>query len=170
MHTTALRDIARPLRIEAIWNSPAAADLSGNDSYFTVPIGVDFLSPFHKREYLSPTGSRHYPLLIGVQDFAWRYRITLPIGFALRELPRDVLLQNEAGHFRAHYELADGVLTAERELVLEHDVYDPGQYPAVQALLYAQLGDVRHVLVLHRSEGEADSASAPAGAPAAETP
>lgn len=158
---TGLRDLTRPLRIAAEWTSPGAVDLSGDAAYFTVPVGVDFQSPFRMRDYLSPTGARRFPMLIGVQDSHWRFQITLPQGFALSEPPKDVSVRNDAGHFQARYDVDGGVLKVDRQLVLEHDVYEAADYPDVQTLLYAQLADLRRVLVLRRADAEAADEAVP---------
>ena len=142
------RDLATPLALGAHWTRPHGVTLRDAETAMTVPDGPDLQPAWRLRRFLSPDGIRHTPMLVGATDLSWTTAIGLPPGIAVARLPSNVALSTPAGHYTARYESDGRVVRVSRELVIDRDVFQPGEYPALQSLLYAALDDARSALIL----------------------
>jgi hypothetical protein len=137
------RNLAAPFAIEGEWASPHGIVMSQPVVPFEVPIGID-LTPYTVfRQYLTPSGTRHYPLLIGAVEASWTYNIDLPDGCSLKTPPPAAFLNNAAGSFSANYEPTGTGMRVTRRLTIAKDVFAPEEYPAVQELLYGMIDSAR---------------------------
>jgi hypothetical protein len=123
------------------------------ETAIAVPDGPDLEPAWRLRRYLSADGIRRTPMLVGAADLSWTTNIALPPGIAAARLPSDVALHTAAGDYTARYERDGDGIRVNRNLVIDRDVFDPGEYPELQRLLYAALDDARSTLTLARSEG-----------------
>jgi transglutaminase-like putative cysteine protease len=147
------RDLATPLAVSARWRSPHGVTLRDAETAIAVPDGPDLEPAWRLRRYLSADGIRRTPMLVGAADLSWTTNIALPPGIAAARLPSDVALHTAAGDYTARYERDGDGIRVNRNLVIDRDVFDPGEYPELQRLLYAALDDARSTLTLARSEG-----------------
>jgi transglutaminase-like putative cysteine protease len=149
------RDLATPLAVSATWRSPHGVTLRGGEAAITVPGGPD-LEPAHRlRRYLSADGTRRTPMLVGAIELSWTTTISLPPGIVATRLPAEVDLRTGAGRYTARYRHAGAAVLVSRTLVIDHDVFQPGEYPELERLLYAALDDARGTLTLSREEAAA---------------
>ncbi len=148
------RDLATPLTLSATWHSPRGVTLRDADAAITVPTGPDMEPVTRLRRYLSPDGARHTPVAVGATDLGWTTTITLSPGIAASRLPSDVDLRTAAGHYTAHYQRNGTDVQVIRNLVIDRDVFQPGEYSELERLLYAALDDSRSTLTLSRVDAE----------------
>lgn len=147
------KDLATPFSVEASWSSPHGVAFQDGEAYFSTPVGVDFEQAGSLlRPYLSNGEPRHHPVQVGAMELEWRYTIHLPQGYATVRLPKDVSFANLTGRYTAHYERAGSDIGVTRTLVVNRDVYQPGEYDDLQRLFFAALDDVRAVFVASRME------------------
>jgi len=146
------RDLATPLAVTAHWRSPHGVTLREPETAIAVPDGPDMEPVWRLRRYLSADGVRRTPMLVGATDLSWTTSIALPPGITAARLPADVVLSTAAGHYTARYERDDRTVRVSRNLVIDRNVFAPGEYPELQRLLYAALDDARSTLTLSRSE------------------
>ena len=144
------RDLATPLSLSATWHSPRGVTLRDADAAITVPTGPDVEPVTHLRRYLSPDSARRTPVAVGATDLGWTTSITLAPGIAATRLPSDVDLRTAAGRYTAHYRRDGGDVQVTRNLVIDRDVFQPGEYPELERLIYAALDDSRSTLTLAR--------------------
>jgi hypothetical protein len=85
--------------------------------------------------------------MVGARDYDWRSSVALPPGSVVERLPPPVEIGNEAGRFSVSYETTAEGFSQQRRLVLDRDVYAAEDYPALEALLYAQIDAQRSVVV-----------------------
>ncbi|HTC09343.1 MAG TPA: DUF3857 domain-containing protein [Acetobacteraceae bacterium] len=146
------RDLSQPFAMSATWHSAHVVNEQGGRVYLRVPPGPDLLPPGYEREKISPTGKRRYAELADAREQEWQTTITLPAGLRVVQLPDDVTLDDQVGHYTAHYAQRGDDITVSRRLIVLHDVVDAASYPDLERLLYAALVDARAILVLGRGE------------------
>jgi transglutaminase-like putative cysteine protease len=146
------RDLAHPFDISATWTSPHGVTFQGPHAYMTVPAGIDVESPARLRQYLSPSGKRRHGLLANSGDYRWTTSITLPATVSVISLPPDIDFSNAAGSYAVNYTRTANVIGIERHLVIARNVYEPSEYPDLEALLYQPIDDARAAIVLDREE------------------
>lgn len=145
------RDLALPLEVSASWHSPHAVTPPAPETTITVPASPDVQPVSALRRYLSSTGQRRTPLLIGPADITWTTALTLPPGLEASRLPVPVEVANPAGSYASRSERSGASLTVVRHLVIARNIYQPDEYPALESLLYAALADARATLTLTRT-------------------
>lgn len=148
------RDLSRPLELSATWQARAGVTFQGDTAYLRIPSGIDISPATRLRGKLAPTGRRETPMLADVGEHIWETTITLAPGLAAIRLPEDVSVQTGAGTYAATYRRSGNMLTVRRHLVVERDVVQPAEYPALETLLTAPLTDARAAVVLRRGDGE----------------
>ena len=144
------RDLATPLALSATWHSPRGVTLRDADAAITVPTGPDMEPVTRLRRFLSPDGTRHTPMLVGATDLSWNTTITLAPGIAATRLPSDLDVKTASGRYTAEYRRDGADVHVRRNLVIDRDVFQPGEYPDLERLLYAALDDSRSTLTLSR--------------------
>ncbi|MEN5083244.1 DUF3857 and transglutaminase domain-containing protein [Bosea sp. TWI1241] len=147
LHASDPRDLARPLQIETRWTSPHGVVAARPATYMTVPLGIDLTPNGDLRAYIAPSGRRRFPVMVGARDYDWRSSVSLPPGSVVERLPPPVEIGNAAGRFSVSYETTAEGFSQQRRLVLDRDVYAAEDYPALEALLYAQIDAQRSVVV-----------------------
>ena len=148
------RDLSRPLALGAQWQSRRGVTFQGDTAYLRIPAGIDIEPAGRVRSKLAPTGQRRTPMVADVGEHVWESTITLPAGVRAVRLPEDVSVQTGAGSYTATYRRDGAVLVVRRHLVIARDTVGPAEYRALEALLFAPLGDARSVVVLRRGDGE----------------
>jgi hypothetical protein len=146
------RDLDQPFPMEAHWTSPHAITFQGRVAYMRVPSGTDVEPANALRTKLSPPGTRETPILAGVGEYDWTTTLALPSGLVATQLPDPVSLATSAGSYTATYTRDGGNIRVHRRLVIEQDVVQPADYPALEKLLQAPIDDARSVLVLERRD------------------
>ncbi len=146
------RDLSQLFVMSATWHSAHVVNEQGGRAYLRVPPGPDLLPPGYEREKISPTGKRRYAELADAREQEWQTTITLPAGLRVVQLPDDVTLDDQVGHYTAHYAQRGDDITVSRRLIVLHDVVDATSYPDLERLLYAALVDARAILVLGHGE------------------
>ena len=150
------RDLATPLAISASWRSPHGVTLRSGATAITVPDGPDLEPASRLRRYLSPDGVRRTPMLVGASELSWTTTIALPPGVVATRLPEDVDCATRAGRYTARYRHVAATVQVSRMLVVDHDVFQPAEYPELERLIYAALDDARSTLTLARAEAVAE--------------
>jgi transglutaminase-like putative cysteine protease len=158
------RDLATPLEVSATWRSPHGVTLHGGEAAIAVPAGPDLEPALRLRRYLSADGTRRTPMLVGARELSWTTTISLPVGIVASRLPADVDVHTQAGRYTARYQHAGTKVEVSRSLVIDRDVFQPGEYPELERLLYAALDDARSTLTLTRAEAVAERPDAVEGA------
>ncbi|CAH2604152.1 conserved exported protein of unknown function [Rhodovastum atsumiense] len=146
------RDLGTPLAVTATWRSPHGVTFRDGAAAITIPAGPDIKPVYGLRRYLSASGSRHTPMLVGATDLSWTTTISLPAGLTATTLPAPVTVRTPAGHYTARYERAGAQVLVQRNLVIAQDVFQPAEYPDLERLLYAALDDARATMTLARAE------------------
>ena len=152
LSTTNPRDLARPFAIDAAWHSPHGIVFQGRVAFMTMPVGVDVDAPARFRRSVSPSGARHHALLADSGDYRWTSTLEVPAGTSVMTLPADVAFSNRTGSYSAVYERRPGGIHVERHLVIDRDMYEAGEYPELEALLFACIDDARASLVIEREQ------------------
>ncbi len=142
------RDLLRPLNLTASWESPMAVNRQGREIYLRVPQGMDLFPPSLHREKLLHVGTRTSPVLADAADLDWETEIALPAGLKPALLPPNVDLVTAVGRYSAQYRMNGRAIMVSRNLVIDRDVVQPGDYAALQRLLTAPVTDARSVIVL----------------------
>jgi transglutaminase-like putative cysteine protease len=150
------RDLATPLAVSGTWRSPRGVTFRDADTAITLPTGPDVEPVYRLRRFLSADGTRRTPMLVGATALSWTATITLPPGVSARLLPSDVDWRTAAGHYTAHYRRDGARVLVSRRLVIDRDVFQPDEVPALEDLVYAALDDARATLTLSRAEADAD--------------
>ena len=96
-------------------------------------------------------------MLVGAKELSWTTTIALPPGLAATRLPEDVDCATRAGRYTARYRHVAAAVQVSRTLVIDHDVFQPAEYPGLERLIYAALDDARSTLMLARTEAVAES-------------
>lgn len=148
LETSDLNNLDQPVTLKAQWSSLFAVNM-GKQVYMTTPIGIDFENSHQLREYITDP-ERLYPIVVGAKSLRWEYKITLPSGYKIKQLPDSIDFSNSAGQYSSHYEIEQGTILVKRLLSINSTVYSAEAYPAVQALLYKPINDVRQVMVLEK--------------------
>ncbi|MQT13127.1 transglutaminase domain-containing protein [Segnochrobactrum spirostomi] len=146
------RDLDRPFTIRTRWQSPRAVPRDA--TAFTLPVGPSFAPIGNLWGYLTPNGTRRFPLDLGARDLVSDLAIRLPPGKSLTALPPAVSVTNPVGRYEAHYRLDDPTLIVHRELVFARQVVEPAHFADVEALIYAVLDDQRAILTTTSTAGQ----------------
>jgi transglutaminase-like putative cysteine protease len=146
------RDLATRLAVSGTWRSPRGVTFREADTAITLPTGPDVEPVYRLRRFLSADGTRRTPMLVGATALNWSTTIALPPGLSTRRLPSDVDIRTGAGHYTAHYRREGSGVQVSRRLVIDRDVFQPAEVPALEDLLYAALDDARATLTLSRAE------------------
>jgi transglutaminase-like putative cysteine protease len=147
------KDLAHPFAVQASWSSPHGVAFQDGEAYFSTPTGVDFEQPSALlRPYLSNGEPRRHAVQIGAMELEWRYTLHLPQGYAIVRLPKEVSFSNDTGRYTARYERSGSEIHVARMLLVDRDVYQPGEYENLQRLFFTALDDVRGVFVVSRME------------------
>jgi transglutaminase-like putative cysteine protease len=154
------RDLSRPFALRATWRSPHAIAFDDAETLLTVPIGPDLDPPTRLRRLLTDRPRRH-PLMTAARDFRWTTTISVPAGYVVTRLPRDVAVRNTAGLYTATYERAGRDVRVARRLVVERTLFEPAAASDLEALVYAPMQDMRAMLGLTRAEAEGGLSAAP---------
>jgi transglutaminase-like putative cysteine protease len=152
LRTSNPRDLDHPFEVDATWRSPHGVSFQGSRAFMTVPLGLDIEAPWRLRQYIAPSGTRHHAMLADSGDYRWTMTIVPPPGVAVMTLPPDIDLHNAAGTYTSTYERRPDGIHVTRHLVIEHSVYEPAEYPLLEALIYAPIDDARAALVMEREE------------------
>lgn len=152
--TSSPRDLSTPFNIEAHWRSPHGAPPCCAAAPIPAPAGLDLSRPAQLRQYLSRVTGRRNPVMVGAKDLAWTTRIELPEGARVSSIPIGVAMVNAAGSYTARYTQLPNGLRIERHLVIAHSVFQPQDVAALEAVIYAALGDARAPFTVTRAVGE----------------
>ena len=145
----------RPMKVAATWSTPAYA-LPGKTLSVPLPAGPYLVPSMTGTEdpvsaltaVIGPVGRRH-SVVTYLGEVQWHSTLTLPAGYVPTYLPPAENLHNAAGTFIYSVHAGDGAVSASYQLKLNHIVYAPAQYPALRALLLADLRAQRAPLVFH---------------------
>ncbi|MBC7636831.1 MAG: DUF3857 domain-containing protein [Acetobacteraceae bacterium] len=144
------RDLSQPLQLSADWISPRALNRLGGAMILQVPQGVGPLAVSGLRDLLRQTasGPRRTPVWVGARDYRWDVALTVPDGWPIARLPRDVVVENIIGRYEAQYRAEGQTIYVQRQLIVRRNVVAPDEYPALEALAYAPLEDTRGLVFL----------------------
>ena len=145
------QDIGIPLALAGPWHSPHAVNTQDGETFLRVPSGLDVYPPYRDRHKLSPDGRRETPVIADATDKRWETTIVLPSGMDIRRMPPDVDVETRAGHYTARYVRDEGTIVATRRLIIEREIVQPDDYPALEQLVYALLVDNRALILLTKS-------------------
>ncbi|MHB1815340.1 MAG: DUF3857 domain-containing protein [Steroidobacteraceae bacterium] len=145
----------RPMRVAATWSTPAYA-LPGKTLSVPLPAGPYLVPSMAGAEdpvsalttVIGPVSRRH-SVTTYLGEVQWHSTLTLPPGYVPTYLPPGENLHNAAGIFIYSVHASRGAVSASYQLKLNHVVYTPAQYPALRALLLADLRAQRAPLVFH---------------------
>ena len=145
----------RPMRVAATWSTPAYA-LPGKTLSVPLPAGPYLVPSMAGAEdpvsalttVIGPVSRRH-SVTTYLGEVQWHSTLTLPPGYVPTYLPPGEDLHNAAGIFIYSVHASRGAVSASYQLKLNHVVYTPAQYPALRALLLADLRAQRAPLVFH---------------------
>ena len=151
--TSPPRDLTQPFTITADWRSRHGTAPCCGKASLPIPLGLDIARPASLRQYLTRDGERRHPELAAAKDLNWLQAIHLPAGAKLVDLPTDLMLDNAAGFYHAHYSTTPDGFQVERRLVVRESVHPPEDVAALEALLYAALDDVRATARIGAAEG-----------------
>ncbi len=143
----------RPMNVVATWSTPAYA-LPGKTLSVPLPAGPYLVPSMTGTEdpvsaltaVIGPVGRRH-SVVTYLGEVQWHSTLTLPAGYVPVYLPPGENLHNAAGTFIYSVHAGDGAVSASYQLKLSHIVFTPAQYPALRALLLADLRVQRAPLV-----------------------
>ncbi len=143
----------QPMKVAATWSTPAYA-LPGKTRSVPLPAGPYLVPSLTGTEnpvsaltaVIGPVGRRH-SVVTYLGEVDWHSMLTLPAGYVPTYLPPGENLHNAAGTFIYSVHAGDGKVSASYQLKLNHIVYTPAQYPALRALLLADLRAQRAPLV-----------------------
>ena len=146
----------RPMHVVATWSTPAYA-LPGKTLSVPLPAGPYLVpsmagtsDPISALTAVIGPRSRRHSVSTYFGEVDWHSTLTLPAGYAPTYLPPEESLRNAAGSFTYSVRDSNGTVSASYRLKLEHIVYTPAQYPALRALMLADLRAQRAPLVFHR--------------------
>ena len=145
----------QPMRVAATWSTPAYA-LPGKTLSVPLPAGPYLVPSMAGAEdpvsalttVIGPVSRRH-SVTTYLGEVQWHSTLTLPAGYVPTYLPPGENLHNAAGIFIYSVHASGGAVSASYQLKLNHVVYAPAQYPALRALLLADLRAQRAPLVFH---------------------
>lgn len=148
-------ELDRPMRVAATWSTPAYA-LPGKTLSVPLPAGPYLVPSMAGAEdpvsaltaVIGPVTRRH-SVTTYLGEVQWHCTLTLPAGYVPTYLPPGENLHNAAGIFIYSVRASRGAVSASYQLKLNHVVYTPAQYPALRALLLADLRAQRAPLVFH---------------------
>lgn len=146
-----VRDLGHQLEVSAAWRSPHGLTPPAPETTLLLPASPDLRTVAGYRRLLSPDGRRRAPLLIGTADLTWTTILVLPAAIAASRLLAPVAFANAAGSYTSTVQPDAAGLTFTRHLVIAHNVYQPDEYAALEALLYTALDDARATLTLSRA-------------------
>jgi hypothetical protein len=130
-----------PVKVEYAWEGLKVAQMSNEELLFQLPSAVDFFPASFFVRFLSSSGVRQYPLIIGAAIYEWDHEIELPVDYVTAKQPLDVNVSNPAGSYAAKYSMANGKLLVQRTLRLNKNMYMPEEFPDVAMLLIQLIQD-----------------------------
>lgn len=145
----------RPMQVAATWTTAAYA-LPGKTLSVPLPAGPYLVPSMAGAEdpvtaltaVIGPDSRRH-SVTTYLGEVNWHSTLTLPAGYVPTYLPPGENLRNSAGEFVYSVHDSGDTVSASYRLELDHIVYTPTQYPALRALLLADLRAQRAPLVFH---------------------
>ncbi len=145
----------QPMQVAASWTTPAYA-LPGKTLSVPLPAGPYLVpsmagtsDPVSALTAVVGPDSRRHSVSTYFGEVDWHSTLSLPAGYAPTYLPPAENLHNAAGSFTYTVKDSGGTVSASYRLQLDHIVYTPAQYPALRALLLADLRAQRAPLVFH---------------------
>jgi hypothetical protein len=141
-------DLTRPFTYQTKFAIDSLVSLPGPGA-FPVPSGLR-PHPMAELAHVAPLASRHYPWDCGIPGQRQETtRLTLPASMHLLATPKDVHVQNDFGHYDAHYERNGSVVMVTREFAhtLTREPCDDGSYQQFRALTQAIERDVKAQLL-----------------------
>ena len=145
----------QPMQVAASWTTPAYA-LPGKTLSVPLPAGPYLVpsmagtsDPLSALTAVIGPDSRRHSVSTYFGEVDWHSTLSLPAGYAPTYLPPAENLHNAAGSFTYTVQDEHGTVSASYQLKLDHIVYTPAQYPALRALMLADLRAQRAPLVFH---------------------
>lgn len=143
-----LDNLDSPLKIEYGWEGEHVTQPSGEDLLFQVPSMIDLFTSKFFLQFLSTTGSRSYPLIIGSGIYEWSYSIEIPEGYLMKKKPANVNMINPAGSYIVAYSCQEKTLQIHKKLEILKNVYSPEEYANIAMLLTQWIQDAYFIFHL----------------------
>lgn len=142
-------DLDHAMSYEGKWTSPYAV-LMHQQTYFSVPIGLDLYYPQSLRKFMT-LKKRLYAIMVGAATYTWKTTLHLPALYHVTHLPTNVNFENKAGSYQSTYRRQNGhIIRVNRQLIFQQDVYTPKEYYNLLVLLYRAIADTRAIVGLQR--------------------
>ena len=148
----------KPFKVDAKWSTPDFAKV-GRHLSFPVPPGP-FLVPglsatpnpiAYLAEVAGPNARKH-SVETYLGGLIWTTKIHIPSGYEAVFLPPNQDIRNAGGSFSYKIQYHHDMLLVHYHLKLNRVVYNPGQYPALRALLLADLSAQKSPLIFARKK------------------
>ncbi|GIW30591.1 MAG: transglutaminase [Meiothermus sp.] len=146
--TLIVLDSSLQYKFTANWETPNLLQV-GDLLSFGLPQGIA-LFYLNRFQELVTLPTRKNPLVLGARTDERSYRLVVPEGYRLLRVPNAVEISTTAGSYTATYTIDGAELVVQRKLVLNKDVYMPGEYPALRELIQKMLQDLRTPLVFSK--------------------
>ncbi|TDR81559.1 DUF3857 domain-containing protein [Paludibacterium purpuratum] len=145
-----IQDTTRPMWFRSNYRLSQVANMPG-PAALRLPEGVGIGVSIRDALETSLPDTRHFPFEISAGMRIEHTEIRLPQGLQILSLPKPVQIENRFGHYRASYQVQDGVLKVERSLQLDwpSTTVMPRDYPDFKALGDRVRQDL-HAQVLYR--------------------
>ena len=109
-------------------------------------------------------GTREYSYLVHAGEKSMESRITLPEGYEVDELPRDITLDEPFGHVELHASSANGVITLHMTVKMLEVVLPPSDFERFRNFCKASDKAMQASIVIRQKAPAAPIAAAPAAA------
>ncbi len=132
------------------WHSPFALSMHNQYIYFSIPFGVDYISPNKLRRTITYT-KRHYPAMMMPCSLTWHYKIHLPKNYQIETIPLNIVFNNPAGFYKSSYRQQDkDTIDVTRQLVIAKNYFLPEEYEFFNQLMFKMVSDARSTVVLKK--------------------
>ena len=150
----------KPFQVDAEWSTPDFAKVGSHLSFpvppgpFLVPSLAATPNPISYLAEVAGPESRKRSVETYLGGLSWTSTIHIPSDYKAVFLPSNQDVHNAAGRFSYEIRYDNDVLLVHYDLKLNRVVYNPQQYPALRALLLADLSDQKSPLIFARKKEE----------------
>ncbi len=133
--------IANPYKV----GEPFEIELAVEQSNFTsfspkgsmrLPTAINITNMLELEAFVK-SEKRHSSLMMGATRIRENFKLHLPAGVSVENLPETIDFKTPLGYFRNHYKMNDGGTTVKvlRELVISKDIVSAAEYPQMRELI-----------------------------------
>lgn len=159
--TGKISKIANPFKV----GEPFEIEMQTEQNNFTafnkigslrVPTGINMVNMLELESFVKEE-KRQTNLTMGATRVSEKFKLNLPVGITVENLPETIDFKTANGFFRSEFKLNGGTIEIARELVISKDVFTPTEYPQLRELIKKMVDSFNHEIKYRAADGIARS-------------